>query len=92
MLPTHPCRDGDNVYAVNSLAFHPQYGTFVTAGSDGAYNFWDKDSKQRLKAMAKCSMPIPCGDFNRQAGAGGRGRAGWLAGWLLFVRLFGKQT
>ncbi len=42
-----------------------RYGTFVTAGSDGAFNFWDKDSKQRLKAMLKCSQPIPCGTFNR---------------------------
>lgn len=58
-------RDGNDVYAVNSMAFHPQHGTFVTAGSDGAYNFWDKDSKQRLKAMAKCNAPIPCGAFNR---------------------------
>ena len=46
-------------------------GTFATAGSDGTYNFWDKDSKQRLKAMAKCSYannvpaPIPCAAFNR---------------------------
>ncbi|RVW15735.1 Protein RAE1 [Vitis vinifera] len=24
--------------------------TFATAGSDGAFNFWDKDSKQRLKS------------------------------------------
>ena len=123
---THPSptmrSDGNDVYAVNNMSFHPQFGTFVTAvraptcpwlrcwfwgsapgvvvlwlrrghlhmqratiphivrpvrrcpyrrrccllqGSDGAYNFWDKDSKQRLKAMAKCSMPIPCGDFNR---------------------------
>jgi mRNA export factor len=23
--------------------------TFATSGSDGAFNFWDKDSKQRLK-------------------------------------------
>ena len=52
------------MFAVNAMSFHPQFGTFVTAGSDGAYNFWDKDSKQRLKAMAKCSQPIPCGDFN----------------------------
>lgn len=58
-------RDGNDVYAVNSISFHPQYHTFVTAGSDGAYNFWDKDSKQRLKAMAKCNAPIPCGTFNR---------------------------
>ncbi|EFN55068.1 hypothetical protein CHLNCDRAFT_23906 [Chlorella variabilis] len=62
-------REGQDVYAVNHMAFHPQFGTFVTAGSDGAYNFWDKDSKQRLKAMAKCGMPIPCGDFNRRAPA-----------------------
>jgi hypothetical protein len=50
------------------MCFHPQFGTFVTAGSDGAFNFWDKDSKQRLKAMQKCSMPIPCANFNRWAG------------------------
>jgi WD40 repeat protein len=66
--PTVSCRDGNDVFAVNSMSFHPQFGTFVTAGSDGAYNFWDKDSKQRLKAMQKCSQPIPCGDFNRRAG------------------------
>ncbi|RRT46862.1 hypothetical protein BHE74_00030199 [Ensete ventricosum] len=26
--------------------------TFATAGSDGAFNFWDKDSKQRLKVCS----------------------------------------
>lgn len=35
-------RDGNDIYAVNSVEFHPSHGTFVTAGSDGAYNFWDK--------------------------------------------------
>jgi len=34
-------------------------------GSDGTYNFWDKDSRQRLKAFTKCSAPIPVGAFNR---------------------------
>ena len=24
-----------------------------------------KDSKQRLKQMNKCNMPIPCGAFNK---------------------------
>ncbi|WIA16348.1 hypothetical protein OEZ86_007838 [Tetradesmus obliquus] len=62
-------RDGNDIYAVNSIEFHPVHGTFVTAGSDGTYNFWDKDSKQRLKAMAKASYgaepaPITCGSFN----------------------------
>ena len=64
-------RDGAEIFAVNSMAFHPVYGTFATAGSDGTYNFWDKDSKQRLKAQAKSMYaantpaPIPCGTFNR---------------------------
>ncbi|CAH1445128.1 unnamed protein product [Lactuca virosa] len=38
--------------------------TFATAGSDGAFNFWDKDSKQRLKAMSRCNQAIPCSSFN----------------------------
>ncbi|XP_041017620.1 protein RAE1 isoform X1 [Juglans microcarpa x Juglans regia] len=57
-------RDGNEIYSVNSLNFHPVHHTFATAGSDGAFNFWDKDSKQRLKAMARCSQPIPCSTFN----------------------------
>ncbi|KAG5525977.1 hypothetical protein RHGRI_032311 [Rhododendron griersonianum] len=42
-------REGNEIYSVNSLDFHPVHHTFATAGSDGAFNFWDKDSKQRLK-------------------------------------------
>ncbi|GJU63558.1 protein RAE1 [Tanacetum coccineum] len=42
-------REGNDIYSVNSLSFHPVHHTFATAGSDGAFNFWDKDSKQRLK-------------------------------------------
>ena len=58
-------REQADIYAVNDIKFHPRHGTFVTCGSDGVFNFWDKDSKQRLKQMAKCNAPIPCGDFNR---------------------------
>lgn len=50
------------------MAFHPVHGTFVTAGGDGTYSFWDKDSKQRLKAMNKhpqIQLPISAGAFNR---------------------------
>eukprot|EP00270_Netrium_digitus_P010877 TRINITY_DN3405_c0_g1_i1.p1 TRINITY_DN3405_c0_g1~~TRINITY_DN3405_c0_g1_i1.p1 ORF type:complete len:361 (-),score=61.70 TRINITY_DN3405_c0_g1_i1:178-1233(-) len=57
-------RDGNDIYSVNSINFHPVHGTFATAGSDGSYNFWDKDSKQRLKAMTRCNQPIPCSAFN----------------------------
>ncbi|XP_078153786.1 protein RAE1-like isoform X1 [Carex rostrata] len=55
---------GAEIYSVNSLNFHPVHHTFATAGSDGAFNFWDKDSKQRLKAFARCPYPIPCSAFN----------------------------
>mmetsp|Transcript_21786 Transcript_21786/g.53937 ORF Transcript_21786/g.53937 Transcript_21786/m.53937 type:complete len:357 (-) Transcript_21786:114-1184(-) len=58
-------REQADIYAVNSIAFHPVHGTFVTTGADGVFNFWDKDSKQRLKQMNKCNAPIPCGAFNR---------------------------
>jgi mRNA export factor len=57
-------RDNNDIYAVNSIEFHPVHGTFATSGSDGAYNFWDKDSKQRLKAMQRSNQPIPCSAFN----------------------------
>ncbi|MCL7036376.1 hypothetical protein MKW94_010187, partial [Papaver nudicaule] len=30
----------------------------------GSFSFWDKDNKQRLKAMCRCSNPIPCSAFN----------------------------
>ena len=57
-------REGNEIYAVNVIAFHPTYGTFATAGSDGTYNFWDKDSKQRLKPFSRCNAPISAGTFN----------------------------
>ena len=62
----HRDQSGDGIWAVNSIEFHPVHGTFVTAGSDGQYNFWDKDSKQRLKAMQRSTLPIPCAAFNKE--------------------------
>lgn len=63
-------RENNDTYAVNSISFHPGYSTFATTGSDGKFNFWDKDSKQRLKQYppqeAKFQLPpIPVGTFNR---------------------------
>lgn len=57
-------RDNDDIYAVNSVRFHQVWGTFFTVGSDGTANFWDKDSKQRLKAFPKCNAPITAAAFN----------------------------
>jgi mRNA export factor len=53
-------RQDTEIYAVNSIAFHPQFGTFATAGADGTFNFWDKDSRQRLKQFQRCSQPLSC--------------------------------
>jgi mRNA export factor len=37
-------RDGTNVHSVNSIDFH-HYNTFCTAGSDGTFNWWDKEAR-----------------------------------------------
>eukprot|EP01118_Nematostelium_gracile_P002903 TRINITY_DN13345_c0_g1_i1.p1 TRINITY_DN13345_c0_g1~~TRINITY_DN13345_c0_g1_i1.p1 ORF type:complete len:334 (+),score=66.36 TRINITY_DN13345_c0_g1_i1:89-1090(+) len=57
-------RENNEIYAVNVICFHPTFGTFATAGSDGTFNFWDKDSKQRLKPFPRCNAPISAGTFN----------------------------
>jgi len=58
-----------NVFPVNSISFHQQCGTFATAGSDGCYNFWDKDSKQCLKKFQKFqnnqNLGITSGSFSQ---------------------------
>ncbi|ONH76482.1 Nucleoporin GLE2 [Saccharomyces cerevisiae] len=53
------------VYPVNSIAFHPLYGTFVTAGGDGTFNFWDKNQRHRLKGYPTLQASIPVCSFNR---------------------------
>src|ERR1044071_8495038 len=58
-------REQNYVHAVNAISFHPMYGTFSTAGSDGTFNFWDKDSKQRLKGFSSIGGPITSTSFNR---------------------------
>lgn len=45
-----------NVQSFNHLFVLVQvHHTFATAGSDGSFNFWDKDSKQRLK-VSPCKL------------------------------------
>jgi len=54
------------VYAVNAISFHPQYGTFSTAGSDGTFHFWDGVAKHRLKGYPSVGGPITSTAFSRQ--------------------------
>lgn len=60
-----PNRDVSSVYAVNSISFHPQHGTFSTAGSDGTFHFWDKDAKHRLKGFPSVGGTISATGFSR---------------------------
>lgn len=52
-------RGDAQLFAVNDISFHMQHGTFSTAGSDGTINFWDKDSKTRLKSGFRVSSQAP---------------------------------
>ncbi|KAI7227995.1 WD40 repeat-like protein [Hortaea werneckii] len=58
-------RNTSNVFAVNAISFHPQHGTFSTAGSDGTFHFWDKDAKHRLKGYPEVGGSIVATDFNK---------------------------
>lgn len=53
------------IYSVNSMDFHPIYGTFSTAGSDGSFAFWDKDARQRLKNFPALDTSITASCFNK---------------------------
>uniref|UniRef100_A0A915ANT0 Uncharacterized protein n=2 Tax=Parascaris univalens TaxID=6257 RepID=A0A915ANT0_PARUN len=46
------------IYAVNDIAFHPNYGTLATVGSDGRISFWDKDARTKLKTSEPMPAPV----------------------------------
>jgi cell cycle arrest protein BUB3 len=48
-----PDGDGDIVYPVNALAFHPVHGTFASGGGDGHVALWDAAAKRRMKQYQK---------------------------------------
>ncbi|PSS27381.1 hypothetical protein M430DRAFT_38162 [Amorphotheca resinae ATCC 22711] len=60
-----PQNNMTNVYAVNAISFHPQHGTFSTAGSDGTFHFWDGVAKHRLKGYPSVGGTISASAFNR---------------------------
>jgi mRNA export factor len=54
-------RDGANVFAINDISFHPTYGTFSTAGSDGTFNFWYHFNYYfRLARLVICGTNFIC--------------------------------
>jgi len=62
---TPASKDQSLVFAVNDINFHPVHGTFSTCGADGTINFWDKDSRTRLKTFDPCPGPVPSSAFSR---------------------------
>ncbi|KAG1696329.1 hypothetical protein DVH05_018462 [Phytophthora capsici] len=52
------------VYPVNSIAFHPTYGTFATGGCDGVVNLWDGANKKRITHLKQYPTSIAAMDFN----------------------------
>merc|ERR1719265_3070400 len=59
-------RTNEEIFAVNSIDFHPTMGTFSTCGGDGTFVFWDKENRQRLKQFNSCHLPDTAGKFNAQ--------------------------
>ncbi|ESO81944.1 hypothetical protein LOTGIDRAFT_223691 [Lottia gigantea] len=48
----------ESIYPVNAIAFHSQYNTFATGGSDGYVNIWDGFNKKRLCQFHKYPTSI----------------------------------
>ncbi|KAG9046073.1 hypothetical protein FS837_005149 [Tulasnella sp. UAMH 9824] len=58
----------DLVWPVNSLAFHPKYNTFASAGSDGTVSLWDHTAKKRLKQYPKYASAVTAIGFTNTTG------------------------
>ncbi|KAI0541501.1 WD40-repeat-containing domain protein [Xylaria digitata] len=53
------------VWTINDVQFHPVYtSTFVTAGSDGSFCFWDRVAHSRLKSYPPATPPSTAGSRN----------------------------
>ena len=54
----------DHVWPVNSLAFHPSFNTFASAGSDATVSIWDHKVKKRLRQYPKFRGGVAAVAFN----------------------------
>ncbi|GJP31618.1 hypothetical protein CLOM_g14475 [Closterium sp. NIES-68] len=55
----------DTVFPVNTIAFHPIYGTFGTGGCDRCREHLDGNNKKRLYQYAKYPTSIAALSFSR---------------------------
>jgi len=61
-------RNDSQVYSINDISFHRDYGTFATSGSDGFSIIWDKENRTRVKNFKKMPQPITCATFSKEGG------------------------
>lgn len=54
----------DIVYPVHGLAFHPQHGTFVSAGGDGFVALWDAAAKRRIRQYQRFPASVAAVQFS----------------------------
>ena len=54
------------VNPVNTISFHPKYGTFATGGCDGVVNIWDGMNQKRIFALPKYPTSIAAVAFNHE--------------------------
>ena len=52
------CHPSPSSTSVNDIKFHPKQGTMATAGSDGTYSFWNKDTRSKLKTSLLMTQPV----------------------------------
>ena len=43
-----PIEGVDAPFPINTINFHPRFGTFATGGADGVVNVWDGERKKRV--------------------------------------------
>ncbi|KAF8314964.1 WD40 repeat-like protein [Clavulina sp. PMI_390] len=56
--------EGDLVYPINALAFHPVHKTMATAGSDGTVAVWDHRAKKRVKLYQRMPTAVSAVAFS----------------------------
>ena len=58
---------GGDAYTVNSISFNKEHNTFATAGSDGQWFTWNKDTKAIYTKGPKSNFGITCIKFSEDA-------------------------